>query len=159
MIALVGMAGTWLSIRMTAQFFGVIQFELLDGLLALAVVFGFAGIVIDGFQTANNEQPQPEPIMEEPILPDGPRPGWVYVVKGPAGFYKIGRSKDPANRYETFRLNLPFQVEYEHLIACRDMSHAEAALHRLFARCRAVGTEWFKLSKDDLYVLKSIKEM
>lgn len=89
----------------------------------------------------------------------GPRAGYVYLVKGPKGYYKIGRSKNPSDRNRTFKLNLPFDIEYEHLVLCQDMHAAETKLHRVFAHRRSPNTEWFSLSPDDVAVIKSIKEM
>ena len=95
---------------------------------------------------------------------DKSRAGYVYLVKGPKGFYKIGHTKDPRDRYQTFKLNLPFDVEYLHLIICADRFLIEKRLHSVFSHCRVKDdkgkdTEWFILTFDDIAIIKSIKEM
>lgn len=94
-----------------------------------------------------------------PPLPQGVRPGYVYLVQGQQGYYKIGRTADPNDRLRTFKLKLPFDVEYLHLIACGNRFAVEAILHRSFDHRRVPGSEWFKLTRDDIALIKSIKEM
>lgn len=81
------------------------------------------------------------------------RPGYVYVLGTPDGYYKIGLSRVLLRRVADIRLQLPYQVELIHLIATQNMGAAERDLHQRFASCRMNG-EWFKLSAEDLEWLK-----
>lgn len=81
--------------------------------------------------------------------------GYVYLLKSVTGFWKIGRTVNPKDRLKTFGVKLPFEVEYEHLIPCRDHIELERSLHKQFADKRVNG-EWFDLSPEDIAVIKSI---
>lgn len=83
------------------------------------------------------------------------RGGFVYLVRSASGFYKIGRTVDPDDRIASFRLTLPFEVEYEHLIQTDDMRGLEKELHRRFSAKRVRG-EWFDLSESDVIYIKSL---
>lgn len=83
------------------------------------------------------------------------KPGYVYLIKSPTGYYKIGRSKNPNNRKKTFGVQLPFEVEFEHLIKTDDMETLETELHLYFSHLRVNG-EWFDLSADDVAYIKSL---
>ncbi len=54
----------------------------------------------------------------------------------------------------TFSVKLPFEVEYEHLIGCRDANQAEKWLHKIFESKRING-EWFTLTDEDVSWIKS----
>lgn len=84
--------------------------------------------------------------------------GFVYLIKSSSGFWKIGRTVDPANRMKTFSVKLPFEVEYEHLIPCADMVRAELQLHERFFSKRANG-EWFNLDEADVAEIKAIEKL
>jgi hypothetical protein len=81
--------------------------------------------------------------------------GYVYLLRANTGNYKIGKTKDPSNRMRTFGIQLPFEVEYEHLIKSADMGRLEATLHKRF-KDRRINGEWFDLSADDVAYIKSI---
>lgn len=86
--------------------------------------------------------------------------GYVYLLRSPSGYWKIGRTVNPADRLRTFSVKLPFEVNYEHLIPCRLMTHikAEKEIHGMFAQKRTKG-EWFDLSEEDVASIKSIEAM
>lgn len=87
-----------------------------------------------------------------------PRPGFVYLLRSPTSFWKIGRAANPADRLKTFGVQLPFEVEYEHLIPVSDMVAAELYLHNQFAHRRTKG-EWFALTDADILEIKAIDRM
>jgi hypothetical protein len=93
------------------------------------------------------------------MLSESPRregiSGYVYLLKSSSGYWKIGKTVDPDNRLQTFSVKLPFEVEYEHLIPCKDHRAAESGLHRRFDAKRVNG-EWFDLSPADVTYIKSI---
>lgn len=78
-----------------------------------------------------------------------PESGWVYILKAATGHYKIGRTKNPDSRLETFGIKLPFEVEYDTLLECTDHIGYELYLHTLYAHKRVNG-EWFSLSQQDI---------
>ena len=69
--------------------------------------------------------------------------------------YKIGMTRNPHDRRQTFNVKLPFQVDYDHLIYAGDMRALEAALHERF-KGKLVNGEWFRLSPDDVAFIKSL---
>jgi len=81
------------------------------------------------------------------------RVGYVYILRSSSGYYKIGRTKNPDDRLKTFSVKLPFEVEYEHVIATDDMVELEKAFHMLFEKKRVEG-EWFDLNAEDIEILK-----
>jgi hypothetical protein len=82
-------------------------------------------------------------------------PGYVYLIRSDSGHYKIGRTKNPDNRIETFKLQLPIEVEYEHLVKSDDMVTLERDLHARFEAKRING-EWFDLEPEDVIYIKSL---
>lgn len=83
------------------------------------------------------------------------KPGYVYVLKGPQGYYKIGKTVSPDNRIATFGIELPFDVEYELVVKVEDYHSAERRLHERYANKRVRG-EWFALTKEDLQEMRGI---
>lgn len=82
-------------------------------------------------------------------------PGYVYLLQSPTGAYKIGRSAKPNDRLQTFKVALPFEVDYLCTIATEDMYGLESRLHSLYAHKRVNG-EWFNLEADDIAYIKSL---
>lgn len=166
MAKIVALAGTWLSIRMLAIPAGLEVFSIEDALLMLVIVIGVFWMVADivfpdllqYLKAASTPVVVKRKGLRYPPL-DGARAGYVYLIRASKGYYKIGRSKDPNDRYLTFKLNLPFEVEFEHVIPCRDHIDSETMLHRVFAHRRADNSEFFALTPDDVATIKSIKEM
>lgn len=79
--------------------------------------------------------------------------GYVYVLKGVHGYYKIGRTMNPSNRLATFSVKLPFPVEYYCVIKTDDMYTLEQKLHSKYASKRVDGEWFFNLSDHDLAFL------
>lgn len=105
-------------------------------------------VLARGYEPRRRERPQPTP-----------EPGYIYVVRGPEGQYKVGRSKDVPSRIKNFvSLKLPFEVTLVHEIASRDMVWAEQDLHARFAACRTNG-EWFALSPAQLDELRAVRRL
>ena len=84
-----------------------------------------------------------------------PKPGYVYLLKGPSGYYKIGMTQNPATRRASFGVTLPFEVEFECLIKTDDMSGLELKLHDMYSN-RRVNGEWFNLTSEDIAYIKSL---
>lgn len=95
--------------------------------------------------------------QQPPFLPNG-RPGFVYLLKSVTGHWKIGRTVSPKDRLKTFGIQLPFEVEFEHLIPTNNMAEAESRLHIRF-EARHVNGEWFALTDEDVAYIKSIERM
>ncbi len=88
----------------------------------------------------------------------GKKPGFIYLIRGENGFWKIGYAANPYNRQKTFNVKLPFDVTFEHLIPTNDMTKAEQQLHAQFAFKRVRG-EWFDLSEEDIAWIKSLRKL
>lgn len=76
---------------------------------------------------------------------------YVYVIKdiSASGYYKIGKTNNPARRLRKFEVLLPISIHIITIIPCDDMTKLESSLHGQFWRKRVNG-EWFNLSGDDL---------
>lgn len=81
--------------------------------------------------------------------------GYVYLIQSPTGAYKIGRTKNPKDRMKTFGVQLPFEVEFVHLIETPDMYTLESDLHKRFEE-RRVNGEWFALEPADIEFIKGL---
>ena len=94
--------------------------------------------------------------MSERSQPDAKsKRGYVYLLDGPDGLYKIGRTKRLNQRVLGISLLMPFQPSLLHSIACEDHGAAEAMLHARFAEVRVNG-EWFRLNASDVTYIKAI---
>lgn len=90
------------------------------------------------------------PVSENPI------DGWVYLLRGDAGFYKIGQSREPGRRIAQLQAAAHHELELVHVFQCADMAYEERLLHERFAEQRVRG-EWFLLSEDDVAYIQGLK--
>lgn len=75
-------------------------------------------------------------------------PGFIYLIKAPTGYYKIGRTKDINRRLK--ELNRPgWTLELIHLLETNHAYRAERRLHEKYAQY-LIDSEWFAL--DELHV-------
>lgn len=81
--------------------------------------------------------------------------GYVYLIQSPQGAYKIGKTRNPESRFQTFGLTLPFEIEYVCVIKTNLMSNLEKELHERFAHKRLRG-EWFQLEPNDVSYIMSL---
>ncbi len=80
-------------------------------------------------------------------------PGYVYLMRGPDGLCKIGKSNNPSRRAED--LSLPgYPVQLLHSILVLDARRCEQALHRRY-QDRWVGKEWFRLEHGQVLEFQS----
>lgn len=86
------------------------------------------------------------------------REGFVYLVRGPEGKYKIGRAVNVEDRIKAFGIKLPFDIHLEHVISSDDYRMAEEVLHERFAHRRTDG-EWFNLTDEDIAEIKAIERI
>lgn len=84
--------------------------------------------------------------------------GYVYIIKGKAGHYKIGKTTDPDVRIKNLGVVLPFKIKPIHIIECQNRHEAETTLHHRYWHRRIAG-EWYKLTAEDLNEIKAIQEM
>lgn len=97
--------------------------------------------------------PPPTPREERRRKPK--KPGYVYLIRADNGYYKIGRTVNPAARLETLEVRLPFPIEALHIVSCQDMTGTEKELHAKFQDKRKDG-EWFALTDEDVEYIKSL---
>lgn len=83
------------------------------------------------------------------------RQGFIYLLRSSTGLYKIGKTKNPADRIRTFEVKLPFEVEFSCVIPTGDMRGLEISLHKRFAEKRVNG-EWFDLLPADIEYIKGL---
>lgn len=81
--------------------------------------------------------------------------GYIYLVEGQPGRFKIGLSADPKTRIANLGVKLPFEIEVIHLISTDDMRRAERELHDQF-RDRRLAGEWFDLTPEQVQSVKKI---
>lgn len=79
--------------------------------------------------------------------------GYVYLLKSHVG-WKIGYTKNPADRRRTFEVKFPVHFEFEHLIKCYDMNRMERRLHKKY-KAKRTGGEFFDLDTDDVAYIKT----
>ena len=84
--------------------------------------------------------------------------GYVYIIEGANGWFKIGRTKNPVNRINKLGVVLPFPIEINHLIKTDDMYRLEKRLHEIFSEVRGKG-EWFRLSSEDVKAISGLNEI
>lgn len=85
-----------------------------------------------------------------------PKAGFVYFLRELLqGSIKIGYSRNLENRLVQFGVALPFDVELVHVIYSLNVEKTEKLLHTHFGEKRLNG-EWFKLSEDDLMIIRKM---
>ena len=81
--------------------------------------------------------------------------GFVYLLSSEVGFYKIGQSKNVAERVRSIATLSPVHLMLSHTIHCDDRFMAERILHERFARYRERG-EWFQLPKAQMEEIRHL---
>ena len=81
--------------------------------------------------------------------------GWIYVLRA-GDYYKIGRAKDPIDRYSQLATLPPWPTEIVTTFECNEYEKMEKELHDLFSAKRANG-EWFALDAEDVELLRSLE--
>jgi hypothetical protein len=86
---------------------------------------------------------------------EGEQSGYVYLLSNSIHEYKLGKAKDPIGRRKGITKGAsPLFVL--HIIATDHMPTLENELHTKFSTTRFHG-EWFKLSNEDVAIIRSIK--
>lgn len=81
---------------------------------------------------------------------------FVYLIEMEGGWFKIGRSRCPADRVNQLSTALPFDLTLRHVVADLTVGHrVEKFLHRRFDAVRGRG-EWFRLTDDDAAWVESL---
>ncbi len=103
-----------------------------------------------------------EPLVEAVPRQTGPVEskghGFVYLVKGHRGEYKIGRTRRLDSRVSELGAQASVRHEQVHAIETDDPGGVEAYWHRRFAAKRIRG-EWFKLSAAEVNTFKRWKRI
>ena len=76
-------------------------------------------------------------------------PGWVYILTGDNGLYKIGSTKRIEKRVWEISHYSGIKCAIYFFSRTENMNKLEKRLHRIFAAKRVFG-EWFDLSSIDL---------
>lgn len=77
--------------------------------------------------------------------------GYVYIFKAENGLYKIGKSKNPEQRIQSFRSS-PVKVTILHLLESNNPFFHENMLHKHF-KLKRKHSEWFALTDEDIALL------
>jgi hypothetical protein len=109
-----------------------------------------ASILITGFERINKRPKQRKLKRAQPT-----GPGYLYLLEGKPGEYKIGFSASPQRRIAVLGVQLPFTIEVIHLIEVDNMLSAERMLHEQFAM-RRINGEWFALTTEDVTTIRSL---
>ena len=109
------------------------------------------------FEAQQIRPAMPIPESELPGTVDHPA-GYIYLLQGTKGYYKIGYTRDPKDRLRTFANKLPFDVEYLHLIETDNTMRAEKLMHTVFAHRHARG-EWYRLTESDIAIITAITKL
>jgi len=99
---------------------------------------------------------QPQPRVRKAANTRGS--GYIYLIEGEKGRFKIGLTADPKTRISTLGVKLPFDIEVIHLIHTDDMRRAERELHHQYNHRRLNG-EWFDLTPDEIAAIQQIKHI
>lgn len=94
--------------------------------------------------------PKPSPLEREPKS----RAGWLYVVEGAPGLFKIGISRDVARRVMQLQTANPTTLRLLARFPVPDARSLERDLHARLTN-RRVRNEWFQLSPEDVQQLLS----
>jgi len=81
--------------------------------------------------------------------------GYVYLVEGAGGIYKIGKTTQLDKRMSFFEIKLPFGVQLICAIPSDDTSTLERQLHERFAD-KHVNGEWFRLTQQEVEEIKKM---
>jgi hypothetical protein len=87
-----------------------------------------------------------------------PTRGYVYLFES-ADAYKIGMSKDTAQRKKRIEKDKKMNLEFIHEFLSNDYERAEATLHLEFAHCRRGRSEFFDLTPSEVERIKAISSM
>lgn len=87
-----------------------------------------------------------------------PTRGYVYLFES-SDAYKIGMSKDTAQRKKRIEKDKKMNLEFIHEFLSNDYERAEATLHLEFAHCRRGRSEFFDLTPSEVERIKAISSM
>lgn len=90
--------------------------------------------------------PREKPVYEHPRQGGG---GYIYLVAGESGLYKIGISKDVKKRFKGIQAQSPVQLSLIHHFYNEDYRVTEKLLHVYFAEQRQ-HFEWFDLTDEQV---------
>lgn len=85
----------------------------------------------------------------------GAVPGFIYLLDGSNGCFKIGRAADVDKRLGQHMREFPLKISLIHTIATADMVLGEAFLLSKFSGKKAQG-EWFFLDNDEICWIHSL---
>lgn len=90
-------------------------------------------------------------------LPKKPKPGYIYVLSGAGGLYKLGVTRHPKDRIATISKGCPWPVAVEFIREVSDPYGLELSLKEHFVSKKSNG-EWFRLTPEDVEYIKGLAE-
>lgn len=90
-----------------------------------------------------------------------PRGNYVYLIMDTyvTGYCKIGKATNPYERItHGFGAKLPFDFTLLAILPCQNMTQLETSLHKRFILKRVRGTEWFRLTHDDIRYIQELAQ-
>jgi hypothetical protein len=97
-------------------------------------------------------------IAQEVSRPNDIKYGFVYLIKGHPGEFKIGHTNLVDRRVSELGATFPIEQQLIHTIKTDDPAGVEAYWHRRFENKRMKG-EWFRLKPDDVRAFKRWKRI
>ena len=82
--------------------------------------------------------------------------GYVYLMRINNEYCKIGYARDVRDRAAIFQIGTPYKIEVLHMISSHYAPRLESLLQNRFADRWVVG-EWFKLSEEDISIIRAIE--
>ena len=97
----------------------------------------------------------PSEVVEQLYEARSRETGFVYLIKGGDGTYKIGIARDPKNRLQRLQTSASVKLELVATMPTQAMHRTESALHAQYADKRKHG-EWFALTDADVAEIRAM---
>lgn len=81
--------------------------------------------------------------------------GYVYLVDGGNGLFKIGMTTNIVSRLKSIQAQSPISLKIAHIIPCSNYQEVEVYLHKKYQSTRR-HYEWFALSEEQVSEIKTI---
>ena len=115
--------------------------------------------IVTRYNFNNNKRNALQPLPRKPdaITSKPYYDGHVYLIREEFGTYKIGRTKNVPNRYNTLKIQIPQKTKLVWSIKCHDHKRAERSLHSRYKTSRRKG-EWFTLTPTQVHEITRLTD-